>query len=353
VAIWLRDECRRRKISASVIPIDLADPATEIESTADQLVVFAYPTHGLLPPWSAIKFLFKMPFRKGTHFFCIPTRGFVRIGRFIIPGIAGIASMLPSFLLPFKGYHVRGSLSLDMPANMTSVMPSLRQKDIARIIADSQRRATRYYDRLLTGKSIWFTWNNLWEYTWGTLLLVFFPFFPILYLLIGRFFMGKLMFANSDCIGCGKCARTCPNNALVMKGKKRPRPYWKYNCEDCLRCMNYCEEKAVEAGHSWAVILYFIGTFSLSVYIFSFVAQYLPQINYLKNIYTLEIVDALYYYPAYFIAYYIFFVIIRWKPLNTLFTWTTLTHLFSRYHEPETALADLLQKSDGDEDSCR
>ena len=115
--------------------------------------------------------------------------------------------------------------------------------------------------------------------------------------------------------------------------------------------MNYCEEKAVEAGHSWAVILYFIGTFSLSVYIFAFVAQYLPQINYLKNIYTLEIVDALYYYPAYFIAYYIFFVIIRWKPLNTLFTWTTLTHVFSRYHEPETTLADLLHKSVGDEDS--
>ncbi len=351
VAIWLQQECLRRNIPSAVIPINLADPKTEIEAASDQLVVLAYPTHGLLPPWSAIKFLFKLPFRRRTHFFCIPTRGIVRIGRFIIPGIAGVASMLPSFLLPLKGYHVRGSLSLDMPANMTSVMPSLRQKDIARIIADSKRRAGRYYTRLLAGKSIWFTRNNLWEYTWGTLLLVFFPLFPILYLLLGRFFMGKMMFANSDCIGCGKCARACPNNAILMKGKNNPKPYWKYNCEDCLRCMNYCEYRAVEAGHSWAVILYFIGTFSLSAYIFQFIAQYFPQIDYLKNFYTLEIVNAVYYYPAYFIAYLIFFEMIRWKPLNALFTWTTLTHFFKRYHEPETKLEDLLQKSEGYEDS--
>jgi ferredoxin len=346
VAMWLKDECRRRDISASVIPIDLAYPKTEIEASPEQLAVLAFPTHGLLPPWSAIKFLFKLPFRRRTHFFCLPTRGIVRIGHFIIPGIAGVASMFPPFLLALKGYSVRGSLSLDMPANMTSIMPSLRKKDIERILSDSKHRALKYYDRLLSGRSIWFTRNNLWEYTWGALLLYFFPFFPILYLLLGRFFMGKMMFANSDCIGCGKCARTCPNGAISMKGPKNPRPYWKYNCEDCLRCMNYCDKKAVEAGHSWAVILYFIATFSLSAYIFRFVAPYWPQIDYLKNYYTLEIVNAVYYYPAYFVAYFIFFELIRWKPLNALFTWTTLTHVFSRYHEPGTKLEDLTRKSE-------
>lgn len=345
VAIWLHQICQKKNISSQVIPLDMSDPALEIQASKDILIALVYPTHGLLPPWSAIKFLFKMPIRKRTHFFCIPTRGFVRIGRFIIPGISGVASMLPSLLLPFKGYNVRGSLSFDMPANMTSIMPSLRRKDIDRIIQASEKKAAKYFAKLLGGKSIWLTWNNLWEYAWGTLLLVFYPLFPVLYLLLGRFFMAKMIFANSDCIGCGLCARACPNNAILMKGKENPRPYWKYNCEDCLRCMNFCEQNAVEAGHSWALILYFIGTFSLSSHIFQFLIPYFPWLDFLKSWYTLEIVNAVYYYPAYFIAYYIFFELIRWKPLNHLFTFTTLTHFFKRYHEPNTNLNDLLRKT--------
>ncbi len=343
VAVWLHESCIQRGIASEIIPINLANPKEEIETTPENLVVFTFPTHGLLPPWSAVKFIFKMPIKKKAHFFCMPTRGCLRFGPIIIPGIAALASMLPTFILLFKGYNIRGSLSFDMPANMISLHPSLTEKNIDRIKTSAKRKADTYFPRLLSGKSIWFTLNNLWEYFWGVLFLAYFPFFPPAYLLIGRFFMGQMMFANNNCIGCGLCAKSCPNSAIVMKGKKNPRPYWKHNCEDCLRCMNYCQQKAVEVGHSWGVILYFLAVlgYPVGVFIFNSIAGVFPQIDTIRNWYTIWIVGAIYLYPAYIIAYFVFFHLIRIKPINTLFTFTTLTHFYRRYHEPETPVRDL------------
>jgi ferredoxin len=349
VAVWLHEACIKRGIASEIIPINLAKPKEEINASPENIIVFAYPTHGFLPPWSAIKFIFKLPFKRKAHFFSMPTRGCLRFGPVIIPGIAAVASMLPTFFLPFKGYNIRGSLSFDMPANMISIHSRLSDKNINRIKASAKQKADKYFPRLLSGKSIWFTLNNLWEYFWGVLLLVYVPLFLPTYLLIGRFFMGQMMFANNNCIGCELCAKSCPNSAIVMKGKKNPRPYWKHNCEDCLRCMNYCQQKAIEVGHSWGVILYFIAVlgYPVGVFIFNSIARIFPTIDTFRNWYTIWLVGAIYLYPAYIVAYFIFFNLIRVKPINTLFTYSTLTHFYRRYHEPETSLKDLLKNKSG------
>ena len=163
-ALWLHEACAANGIDSEIIPIDQAKPKEEIEASPEYLIVLSYPTHGFLPPWSAVKFIFKMPFKRRAHFFCMPTRGCIRFGPVIIPGIAALASMLPTFILPFKGYNIRGSLSFDMPANMISLHSRLSDKNIDLIKVSAKRKAEKYFPRLLSGKSIWFTLNNLWEY---------------------------------------------------------------------------------------------------------------------------------------------------------------------------------------------
>ncbi len=346
IAVWLHESCIKRDIVAEIIPIDLAKPKEEIDASPENLIVLTYPTHGFLPPWSAVKFIFKMPFKRRAHFFSMPSRGCLRFGPIIIPGIAALASLLPVFVLPFKGYNIRGSLSFDMPSNVTFLHSRLSDKNIDRIKGSAQRKAYKYFPKLLQGQSIWFTWNNLWEYSWTVFMLVFHTLLPIAYLLVGRLFMGQMLFANNNCIGCGLCAKSCSNSAISMKGKKAPRPYWRYNCEACLRCINYCQQKAIEAGHAWAVILYFIWIwgYPIVLYMFNFFGFHLPFTHSTMNYYMLWIVMAIYLYPAYIIAYFVFFNLIRIKPINTLFTYTTLTHFYRRYHEPETSLIDLQRR---------
>ena len=341
VAVWVHEFCQSKDIDSEVIPIDIADPKSEIDSSPDNLVVLTFPTHGLLPPWSMIKFIFRMPFKKSARIFALPTRGSFLIGPLLVPGIAGYASILPILVSLFKGYHPKGSLSLDMPANVISIHSRLSDWKIDRIKRGAKSRVERHFSNLLNGGSVWFTLNNLWEYFWSILLLRYWPLWTIAYLLLGRFFMGKVMFANNKCISCGVCAETCPNNAIAMLGKENPRPLWRYNCEHCLRCMNYCRQKAVEAGHSWGVLLYFLCGFPLALYIFRYAWGHYPVVKNYYNYWTFEIVNCIYYYPVIIIAYYIFYQLIRVRFINSIFTYTTLTRIFRRYHEPETSLNDL------------
>jgi Pyruvate/2-oxoacid:ferredoxin oxidoreductase delta subunit len=350
VAVWLQEACTAKDIDSEIIPIDIANPKEEIEASPENLIVLTYPTHGLLPPWSAVKFIFKMPFKRKAHIFSMPTRGCLRFGPIIIPGIAALASLLPVIFLPFKGYNIRGSLSFDMPSNLVFLHNRLSDKNIDRIKTSAKRKADKYFPKLLNGKPVWLTWNNLWEYSWTVFMLVFHTLFPIAYLLLGRFFMGQMLFANNNCIGCEFCAKSCPNSAITMKGKKTPRPYWRYNCEACLRCLNYCPQKAIEAGLSWAVILYFIWIWGYPIlyFMFNFFGFQLPIINSTMNYYWKWIAMAIYLYPAYIIAYFIFFNLIRIRLINYLFSYTALTHFYRRFHDPETALKDLLHKKYSD-----
>ncbi len=54
-----------------------------------------------------------------------------------------------------------------------------------------------------------------------------------------------------------------------------------------------------------------------------------------------EIINFLYIYPALFILYYIFDLLLRIPVINSVFTYTTLTHIYRRSHGPDTKLKDL------------
>jgi hypothetical protein len=108
-----------------------------------------------------------------------------------------------------------------------------------------------------------------------------------------------------------------------------------------MRCMGFCPEKAVEAGHSWAALLTYITMLPFAFYFLKWLGSYAPGVRSLDNPLGQNLLQLIYIYVSLFLSYYLFFAFIHIPLVNQLFTYTTLTHLYRRYHEPGTQLKDI------------
>lgn len=339
---WMKEMFEAKGGTAELWMSEDASPQNDLKQSRGQLIGFLFPAHGFLPPWSMIKFLFRFPLSKGSSVFCAATRGSLQLGPLKIPGASGFATFLAALILLLKGYRVKGLFSLDMPSNFINFHWGLHPKNIEKIINKAKRRTQGLADRLWGGKRIFLTLNNLWEAAWAALIFWLVPVFPILYLIFGRLFMAKMMFSDNRCVGCGLCAKSCASQAIQMiKVGSRHYPYWTYHCENCMRCMAFCNKKAVQAGHSWGIALFYITSVPVIFWISVWLQDQFPQIPKINNYWLNELLTVFYIVPALIISYRIFWYLIRIKPINTLFTYTTLTRLFRRYREPETKLKQM------------
>ena len=72
-----------------------------------------------------------------------------------------------------------------------------------------------------------------------------------------KYFMSAKLFRVTDkCIGCGRCAASCPLANITMKDK---RPVWGSSCTHCMACINLCPTEAVEYGKGTASKLRYHG----------------------------------------------------------------------------------------------
>jgi NAD-dependent dihydropyrimidine dehydrogenase PreA subunit len=331
-AKWIETEAAKRGLEVNVNLVPATHPAP-ITLEKGTLFGFVMPTHGFTAPWPMIKFALKLPRGRGTHTFAIVGRGGSKIGNTYVPGVEGTACYLMALLLVLKGFNVRGVMAVDMPANWIVAYPAPAPAKAADIMNRAGNRTLSFFAMILAGKKSFGGWIGL---LFGLLLVP----ISIGYLLMGRFFLAKLFFASNDCNGCGQCARNCSYGGIKMKGGEKPWPYWTYNCESCMRCMAYCPEKAVEAGHSWAAILYFVSSTSAFMYLLNLLVPYTGES--VMNRWLLRPLEYAYLLASMAAAYWLFSLLLRVPFINSIFTHTTFTHVFQRYHEPETKARDLL-----------
>ena len=59
--------------------------------------------------------------------------------------------------------------------------------------------------------------------------------------------MDRSFFADEKCTSCGICVKVCPvHNIVLTEG----RPEWLHHCEQCLACLHWCPEEAIQYGKS-------------------------------------------------------------------------------------------------------
>jgi ferredoxin len=247
---WIADEAEKRGIRAVVQQIDRFENIVIPGADEKPLIGFAFPTHGFNAAPIMLRFIAGFPRGLGKDVFLLNTRAGMKLYKFFMPGLSGVALLLPAFILWLKGYKCIGLRPVDLPSNWIPLHPGLKKKVIESIFIRCEKIVRKFADKIFSGKRVY---NGL--YTLPVDLLI--SPIALAYFAGGRFFLSKTFIANNNCNNCGICIKECPTSSIKYVEN---RPYWKLTCESCMRCLNHCPRKAIEAAHGMAVVFWIIFT---------------------------------------------------------------------------------------------
>ncbi|MBP7736420.1 MAG: EFR1 family ferrodoxin [Spirochaetes bacterium] len=326
-ARWILEKASSMAMDAELHAIDRGyrpDISTLDSST---LVGFLYPTHGFNAAPSMIYFLLKFPRIRGGHAFVLNTRAGSKIFRFLGPGLSGLAQVLPMAILAIKGFSVRGGLPLDMPSNWISLHPGYSDRWISFIVRRCEEITMDFAGAILSGHRRFFR-----SLITLPIDLAIAP-VAVIYFLIGRFMLAKTFIYSSNCNDCMICVNNCPVGAIEIRHGK---PYWKLTCESCMRCIDNCPQQAIQASHLFFLIIVLISQIPFTAYLFTA----MPLLSVINHRWIVSFLNAYIVLLIVFFLYGLLQMLLRLKPVNALFTFTSLTRYWRRYRAPGITLRD-------------
>lgn len=328
VASWLNEKLITNDTDSAVRTIDRDNEAEKLTGGVESLIGIIMPTHGFTAPWHVIRFALSMPSANGAHALVVPTRGGLKIGPVFLPGMQGTAGYLIALILILKGYCIRGIIGVDMPSNWTALHSGLNLVNSNAIINRAKIKVEKFIQKILSEGQCF---GGLFELVLGILLLP----ISVGYLLIGRYGLAMSLFASNSCSSCGLCSRSCPVGAIKML---RGKPSWNYKCESCMRCMNFCPSRSIEASH--LLILASFLMIPATICIFNYLLAFMSGTNSIIAFLIKTVI-----YSILVILEYMVFLLLNRSPfISRFFALTTPTFYYRRYREPGTKLTDLTKK---------
>lgn len=330
---WICDIASNSGINTELISIDRLK-AIELPVTEGKtLIGFSSPTHGFNLPWIMLKFIFRFPGAKGQDVFLLNTRAGMKMRKIFLPGLSGITQLLPMLILFLKGYKLKGLLPLDLPSNWVSIHPGLKPSVVHSIFELRKAEVTRFTERIINGE-VYYARKFFYALPFDLLVSP----VALLYFVYGRFFLSKTFISSSDCNNCRLCEQKCPTNSVVIRNN---RPYWRFTCESCMRCINICPQKSIQSSHSLAVIIIYITS---SVPVFIWISNATDQYLIGLNGYIIPILLFPFKWgiklSCFYLIYLTFFSLMKIKLINKFFEITSLTRFWRRYKAPGIAASD-------------
>ncbi len=296
---------------------------SDLTSTSrDTLILIISPVHGFNYPKITLDFINNLP--RGTNpVVLMNTRGAIKIGSFVTPGLSGIAFMLSSLIIKSKGYKIVGQVPFDMPSNWLSIHPSLNEKTVKYIHGVNNSRAEKHAHKIFSGHGDFLAYRDLIQ----DILIA-----PVAlgYYLIGRFALAKSFYASADCYSCGNCIEKCPVKAIKTV---KEHPFWTFKCESCMKCMNNCPKRAIESAHGL-----FASAGILSSIVFTFIINSALQFFIKSSSIRIALWSIIFIAITWFL-YRIQHLLLRRKFFLKIIPFTSLTHykFWGRYKSiPDT-----------------
>ncbi|TAL35702.1 MAG: hypothetical protein EPN93_09590 [Spirochaetes bacterium] len=242
VSSWLSDIAVESKIESRLIDIARIDRLSIEKPDPGSLIAFVSPIHGFNYPPVMLRFIMRFPKGK-NRVLLMNTRAGMLVGKYITPGLTGIAFYLSALVLRLKGYSIKAMFPVDMPSNWISVHPGLNQRTIRYLHEKNEERVAAFARRVLSGKSDFRSLREILQDAVASPIAFFYYF-------CGRFVFARTYYASGDCNECGVCIEGCPVKAIIRLDK---RPYWTFKCESCMKCMGNCPKKAIETAHGFII----------------------------------------------------------------------------------------------------
>jgi len=277
----------------------------------EALLLMVGPTHGFNYPPILMHFIFRFP--KGKNQVALMnTRAGMRIGKWITPGLSGIALFLAAIVLKIKGYRIHSLYPVDMPSNWIFLHPGLTPKAIIYLHRQNRIRVRRAASRILSGERLN---RGYWDIIQDLLISP----ISIGYYFIGRFVLSKTLFASVDCKNCGLCMKQCGVDAIT---EVQGRPFWTHKCESCMQCLNNCPENAINTGHGYVIGLSILYTFVLMGLFYKGLDGVMITIN--SHWIEMAINNVLFVFYL-FAGYRIIHYVLRFRAFSRLAEFTSLT----------------------------
>jgi ferredoxin len=313
VAVWFSHVAQEKGIECQLINIAQVDRLSIESPDPNALLVFVSPIHGFNYPPVMLHFIMRFP--KGDNkVVLMNTRAGMLIGKWITPGLTGIAFFLSALILKLKGFSVKAMFPVDLPSNWISLHPGLNERTVKFLHEKNKERVRLFAQKVLEGKSVF---SCLKEIVQDVIISP----IAIGYYFFGRFFLSKTYYASRDCNNCDICIKGCPVKAIK---KIDNRPYWTFNCESCMKCMGNCPKKAIETAHGFIILISVGYSLIVTVLFYKYFKLFFFDID---NTFVGSVINTLLFLGIVGLSYRLIHYCMRFKFMERLMVYTSLTKL--------------------------
>ena len=327
-AIWIKKVAKEKGLKTHLINIDRFKTIKIPELSERTLFGFCSPTHGFNVPPIVLKFLSKFPKVKNADAFILNTRGGLKLYKFFVPGLSGVAQLLPALILRLKGFRIVGMQPLDLPSNWLLLHPGLKEKVINSIYKRCHGIVNNFAANMLDGKR---KYKALLSLPFDLALIP----ISIGYYFFGRFFFAKTLVAVNDCTNCNLCVLQCPVGAIKIVDE---RPFWTYKCESCMRCVNSCPQRAIETTHGFSGLI-IVAVYVLLIPFLISILKYYDILNIEKQSRLFGqfwfLIETSIFILLVFLSYKMLHFFMKYKIVNRIISYSSLSkYKFWRRYKP-------------------